>query len=376
MADGGDERRKRVVAALAGAGAGWAVLTTPASITYATGHVPAPGSPFDGGPPVAVITRDGGAALVVADIDEPDAAAGGADVVTTYHAFSPAARERRLEEAYADAVLATIEAVGVSGPPAVEARSLPASLMPALGDGVVAFDAALERARLTKTAAEIGVLRRAAELTAVGQHALLAAMAAGLTELELFGAVRLAMEAAAGGQLQLVADLLSGERTLGVMGPPGPRRLRDGDPVLCDLVPMVDGYWGDSCTTPVVGEPTAEFARLHAALKSALEHAADILRPGMTAGDLDAEVRGIVERAGYRNPIHSGHGIGTESVEAPRIVPGDPTPLEPGMVLMLEPGGVLDGVAAARLEWMFLITDDGAEMMSPFAQHLAAGERT
>jgi Xaa-Pro aminopeptidase len=363
-----DERRERVLAALADAGAGWALLTTAASVTYATGHVPAPGSPFDGGPPLAVITRDGGVALVVADLDEADAAAR-ADQVVAYHAFMPPARSRRLEQAYVGAVASAIEAVGASGTPAVEIRTLPASLAGSLADAV-AVDAALEQARLTKTAAEVEVLRRAAGLTAVGQQALYDALAPGVTELELFGAIRLAMEAAAGGQLQLSADLLSGERTLDVMGPPGPRRLQEGDPVICDLVPMVDGYWGDSCTTPVAGEPTAEFARLHAAVKRALEHAAEILRPGMTAGELDAAVRGVVEREGYRNPIHSGHGIGVDSVEAPRIVPGDPTPLEPGMVLMLEPGGVLEGVAAARLEWMFLVTDDGAETMSPFAQRL------
>jgi Xaa-Pro aminopeptidase len=331
--------------------------------------VPAPGSPFDGGPPVAVITRDGGVALVVADIDEADAAAARADQVVAYHAFAPPARARRLEQAYVGAVATAIESLGATGEPAVELRTLPASLGGAIG-AAVALDEALEQARLTKTPAEIEVLRRAAALTDVGQQALLEALAPGITELELFGAIRLAMEAAAGAQLQLSADLLSGERTLDVMGPPGPRRLHEGDPVICDLVPMLDGYWGDSCTTPVVGEPTDEFARLHATVRSALEHAAEVMRPGMTAGEVDAEVRGIVERAGYRNPIHSGHGIGVESVEAPRIVPGDPTPLEPGMVLMLEPGGVLEGVAAARLEWMFLITDEGAETMSSFAQPL------
>ena len=51
-------------------------------------------------------------------------------------------------------------------------------------------------------------------------------------------------------------------------------------------------------------------------------------------------------------------------------MPGDPTPLEPGMVLMIEPTGVLEGVAAVRLEWMFLVTEDDVEVMSPFAQRL------
>src|SRR5262249_4692901 len=117
-------------------------------------------------------------------------------------------------------------------------------------------------------------------------------------------------------------------------------------------------------------------ARLHAAVLRALEHAGEILRPGLTAGALDAEIRAALAAGGYANPIHNGHGIGVASVEAPRILPDDRTPLEPGMVLMIEPAAYATGVGGARLEWMFLVNDGGAERMSPYGQPLAAEGET
>jgi Xaa-Pro aminopeptidase len=178
------------------------------------------------------------------------------------------------------------------------------------------------------------------------------------------------MEAAAGEPLALGADLLSGERTLEVMGAPSGRTIAAGDPVLCDLVPRLGAYWGDSSTTPVAGAPSAGFGRLHRTALAALEHGVEHARPGITAGALDAAVRGVIERAGYADPIHVGHGIGVTSFEPPRIVPGDPTPLAAGMVLMLEPTAVAPGLGAARLEWMVHVTDGGAEVLSTHGQAL------
>jgi Xaa-Pro aminopeptidase len=140
--------------------------------------------------------------------------------------------------------------------------------------------------------------------------------------------------------------------------------------VLCDLVPRLGAYWGDSSTTTVAGEPTAAFARLHRSARQALEHGVETARAGMTAGELDAAVRGVIERAGYSDPIHIGHGIGVSSFEAPRIVPGEPTRLQAGMVLMLEPTAVEPGVAAARLEWMIHLGEGGAEVLSTHDQDL------
>jgi Xaa-Pro aminopeptidase len=79
----------------------------------------------------------------------------------------------------------------------------------------------------------------------------------------------------------------------------------------------------------------------------------------------------VVAAGGVDYAHHSGHGIGCSVHENPRLVPGDTTVLEAGMVIMVEPATYLPGVASARLEWMFLVTDDGNEVLSSFEHRIA-----
>lgn len=74
----------------------------------------------------------------------------------------------------------------------------------------------------------------------------------------------------------------------------------------------------------------------------------------------------MIEDAGLSDRIHIGHGIGVTNFEHPRLVPGAPEELRPGMVLMVEPGAYDDRTGGVRLEWVFLVTDDGNEVLSPY----------
>ena len=354
---GADERTLRV-AALAGE-ADYVLLCSLEAVCYATGYAAAPElgpSPHAGGPNVALVGRDGSTTLIVPDLEGEDACA---DRVRTYETFANRPHAAPLPQLLAEAVAAEVGTARV----AAELWAMPATWrLNVVGD----ITPGLVRARATKTAEEIAQLRECARLTAVGQAKALEAEP-GMTELELFGAIRGAIEAQAGGPFVLGVDLLSGvERTAEAMGAPGLRALEDGDPVLCDLGPRVGGYWGDSCNTFVLGEPRAAFLELRAAVERAIERACEVIRPGISAGALDALVREPIERAGYVDPLHIGHGIGTANFEFPRVVPGEPAPLEPGMVLMIEPGAYAPGVGGARLEWMFLVTENGNEVLSPY----------
>ena len=73
---------------------------------------------------------------------------------------------------------------------------------------------------------------------------------------------------------------------------------------------------------------------------------------------------------GSNNPLHLGHSIGTGVHEWPRIVPDQDVMLEPGMVLMLEPGAYEPEVGGVRLEWMYLVTATGNDVLSEFAHTL------
>jgi Xaa-Pro aminopeptidase len=208
-----------------------------------------------------------------------------------------------------------------------------------------------------------------------GQREAVRAAEAGRTELEVFADVRRAMEVSAGGRVCLAGELSAGhERTVAVFDWPRNRVLEQGDPVVVDLAPRVGGYWADGCNTLVVGgSPSPELARLLDGARRGLERAQETMRPGITAAELDAEVkRAVVDGGGGLDfAHHSGHGIGVAVHEAPRLVPGDDTVLQPGMVLMVEPASYRAGTGGARLEWMFLVTEDGNEVVSTFEHRVA-----
>ena len=367
-----DERTLRTAQAAVESGADWAIVSTFDAFYYAsqvdtlleTGP-----SPFAGGPVLAIVARDGTLGVVVNNLDEPEARASTADLVATYRGLD--LHDRSLvEERFRRAASEALVTLGVAGRVAVQAATFPWSvgeLLRERGASVVALDNALNRQRSTKPAAEVERLRWCAHLTDLGQAVALRETRPGRSELEVWAAVRLALESAEARRIPIAGDLTSGVKSpADVSGWPTDRMIREGDPVLCDLVPRARGYWGDSCNTIVVGDPPAGFSKLYRASTEALQTAIEYLRPGISAGDLDRAVRTVLERHGVHDPIHVGHGIGTGAHEWPRIVPGEPAVIREGMGVMLEPGAYAAGVGGVRLEWMFLVTATGNEVLSGF----------
>ncbi|MFG2780023.1 M24 family metallopeptidase [Streptomyces prunicolor] len=145
------------------------------------------------------------------------------------------------------------------------------------------------------------------------------------------------------------------------------RTIRAGDPVVVDIGgTTLDGYCSDSTRVYTLGEPPAEFRRLHDVLLSAQRAQTDAVRPGITAGQLDAVGRDFITDAGYGpHFIHrTGHGIGLETHEEPYIVAGNPLPLAPGMAFSVEPGIYLPGRYGARIEDIVICTEEGGERLN------------
>ena len=149
------------------------------------------------------------------------------------------------------------------------------------------------------------------------------------------------MEQRAGERVPVAGDLTSGAANTGtISGWPTDRIVRENEPILCDLGPRANGYWGDSCNTIFVGEPGPTFMKLYTTTQRSVEVVRETLRPGISAAQFDRTVRAVFEREGLSNPIHTGHGIGTGVHEWPRLVPHQDVMLEEGMVLMIEPRGL------------------------------------
>lgn len=343
-------RRSRAVAIAQACGAEALLVAHPSAVTWLTGYAP----DIETGPsPFALsalaFLAPGAMPVLIVSEDEADRAAETGCEVAAYPGFGigpvdPVAGASR-----------ALAAVLAGRSVATDAAALPAALTRNLHWVDVGDE--LARSRAVKDPDELELIRAATAVCDVGQAAAREHAAPGVSELELWALVRGAMEGAAGSRLPVLADLVSGPRTTEVGGPPGTRLLQEGDLVLCDLVPRVAGYWGDSCATFAVGEPDAAARAAHARSRETLALVVDAIRPGVPVRELDA-----LARAKLTFPHHTGHGLGTAWHEEPRIVPDSTTVLEEGMVVALEPGSYDE--VGVRLEQVVVVTAGGCDVLS------------
>jgi Xaa-Pro dipeptidase len=309
--------------------------------------------------PLVVLDPDG-SVLTITSEDE----AGGVSEGVETRTFTGFAVED-VDRPEAAARLA-LEALGSASAVSADVSSLPGGVAAELvqrGVELIDVGAELRAARAAKDPDEVAAIRASIRIADVGQAAARASFAPGRSELDVWAAVRAAMESEAGGRVPLLADLVTGERTAEVGGPPSGRVIDDCDLLLVDLVPRLGGYWADSCVTVALGEPRDEVTRAHRAATDALRRGIDMLRPGVRAGEVDAGVRETIERAGGSYPHHTGHGLGTAFHEEPRIIPGSDRELESGMVVALEPG-IYAKDWGLRVERVVLVTEEEPEILS------------
>ena len=115
-----------------------------------------------------------------------------------------------------------------------------------------------------------------------------------------------------------------------------------------------------------LGEAPARVRQWYQAVLEAQTAARDALKSGVTCGAIDAAARNVLQRKGLgRYFVHStGHGIGLEIHEDPRIARDQKTILETGNVVTLEPGVYVEGVGGIRIEDDALVTPRGAEILT------------
>ncbi len=347
-----------------------ALLTNPATLTWLTGYAPpiqTGPSPFEGGPAVGW-WQDGQLTLVLSDAEAAAAVETGAGVrdYLSYTIDEPLDGMRRQADALRSLIGAPTGRIRVG----VEWNNLPAPLAAVfnhlfVGADIQPLDGAFDLLRAVKTPAEIEKIEAALQLCDLAQSFVAARAAQGLSEIELWGALKAHLEIAAGGRLPVLADLVAGLRTADIGGLPGNYPLQAGDAVIADIVPRLNGYWGDNAGTHFVGEPPAELSKIHRIVRDTLRKGVEAIRPGVRAGELDRMLRGEIERHGYPvYPHHSGHGLGTTFHEEPRLVPYHQLPLQAGMVVAIEPGVYVPGLGGVRLEDVVLVTQDGCRVLT------------
>jgi Xaa-Pro aminopeptidase len=168
--------------------------------------------------------------------------------------------------------------------------------------------------------------------------------------------------------------IASGARSALPHGRATNQAIQPGGFVVCDFGVILTGYCSDQTRTVWVGSVPREARRTYDAVREAQQAAVDAVKPGVSTGAIDAAARKVLRKAGLGGYFtHStGHGVGLEIHESPRVADGQKEVLKPGMVITIEPGVYFPGKWGVRIEDMVAVTAGGCEVLTPTGKDFLA----
>jgi len=234
---------------------------------------------------------------------------------------------------------------------------------------------ALETMRAVKTEYELEKLRTVHEIALIGFAAFKEHARPGRTEVEIRSAVESAICNEGHGYKGAKVVRAFATVNSGVELRNGwnyflsrPRVVEKNDLVMVEMATVADGYWSDQTRTVVAGRATDDQRAAYRAVREAMDAAFAAAVPGATGGTADAAARTIIRSTGYDGvyPHQTGHGVGFRYHETrPNLVPGSEDVLETGMVIVAEPAFYTTTLAGGiRQEDAAVVTSQGARPLT------------
>jgi Xaa-Pro aminopeptidase len=225
---------------------------------------------------------------------------------------------------------------------------------------------------MIKDAAEADKIRAAVLLGSSLFDGLVKALRPGVSELA--AAAELEYAASRGGAegMSFPTIIAAGKRSALPHGRASHHAIPAAGFVVCDFGVILQGYCSDMTRTVHLGRPSAEARRFYDAVLDAQQAAIDAVKAGRSVGDVDRAARKLLQKHGVGKYFtHStGHGVGLEIHEAPRVAANQTEELRPGMVITIEPGAYIPGKWGVRIEDMILVTESGCEVLTPTRKDL------
>ncbi|HVO62011.1 MAG TPA: Xaa-Pro peptidase family protein [Terriglobales bacterium] len=230
----------------------------------------------------------------------------------------------------------------------------------------------VEQQRKLKDQTEIDLIREAVLTGAALFDTLLNAIRPGRKENAVAAELEYAARKAGCEGMSFETIIASGSRSALPHGRASDESISRTGFVVCDFGVILAGYCSDMTRTVYVGQATREARNFYAAVREAQLAGIDAVRPGMPVAEVDRVGRSVLKKAGLgRYFTHStGHGVGLEIHEAPRIASDQAEILQPGMVITIEPGAYVPGKWGVRVEDMVVVTERGHEVLTPTSKDL------
>jgi Xaa-Pro aminopeptidase len=219
---------------------------------------------------------------------------------------------------------------------------------------------------------EIGRIRAAVKLGVDLFDVALRTIRPSVKETKVAAEMEFAARVAGAEAMSFETIIASGERSALPHGRASQAVVPDQGFVVCDFGVILAGYCSDMTRTVHVGCPTAVERDVYEAVREAQQAASRAVRPGVTVSEVDRAARKLLQqkRLGKYFTHSTGHGVGLEIHEPPRIAATEKETLLPGMVITIEPGVYIAGRHGVRIEDMVLVTEHGAEVLTPTSKEL------
>ena len=233
---------------------------------------------------------------------------------------------------------------------------------------------AVERLRMIKDEEELDQIRSAVNLGAKLFDRALEVIRPRVKESEVAAEMEFAARKAGASEMSFPTIIASGARSALPHGRASGQPIAPDAFVVCDFGVILSGYCSDQTRTVWVGRASDEARQAYNAVKEAQQAAIEAVRPGITVGEVDEAARKVLRKAGLgSNFTHStGHGVGLEIHEAPRVAAGQKEILKPGMVITIEPGVYFPGRWGIRIEDMVAVNAVGCEVLTPTSKEFLA----
>lgn len=233
---------------------------------------------------------------------------------------------------------------------------------------------AVEQLRLVKSPAEVEAISHAVQVNSVAYAAALARFRPGMSERDLAAEIDYQMRRAGAEDSAFDTIVASGKNSALPHARPSGAGIETNQLLLIDMGALCEGYASDMTRVVVPGRISSEARRLYGAVLEAQLAAIDAVKPGVKAVAVDAAARRTLRKHALDNLFkHStGHGLGLEIHEAPRLGKHERLKLAAGMVITIEPGVYKEGFGGVRIEDTVLVTETGCRILTPTAKKLVA----
>lgn len=230
----------------------------------------------------------------------------------------------------------------------------------------------VEKLRLLKDEQEINIIKEATALADKAFSHILTFIKSGMKEIEVANELEFFMRKHGADSSSFDIIVASGARSALPHGVASEKIIEQGDFVTLDFGAYYKGYVSDITRTIAIGEPSEQLREIYNVVLEAQKRGVAQIKGGMTGKEADAITRDYITDKGYGDYFgHStGHGIGLEVHEAPRLSKQSSTVLQAGMVVTVEPGIYIPNVGGVRIEDDILITNEGNEVLTKSPKEL------